>query len=462
VHEGLDRIRFAEQNAPGRIEVVKVERHVGRAGGIGLADDEVAILDAGAEVTFAGVQAKAHVHACGVRRLEASLEQAREILEGSLHPLHETRRQRVGQGGDARLDPSAAGNYITAPPQHGASMEHVYEFLVFLAKVATVLGALLILVAFGASLAMRRQASEAGHLEVRRLNDRLRDMRHTLEGAFLPHREFKRRLRGARRAGKEREKRASDAGQRRVFVLTFNGDLVASRIEPLRNEITALLTSARTEDEVVVRIESAGGLVHAYGLGASQLSRIREKGLRLTVAVDKVAASGGYLMASVAHHIVAAPFAIVGSIGVLAQVPNVHRLLKRHDVDVEVLTAGKYKRTLSFVGENTEEGRAKFREELEDVHALFQEFVAVNRPQLVVGDVATGETWYGRRAIDLKLVDELATSDEYLTRACENADVFEVRWIEHKRPIDRFLGRLAARLAEASGNRTPSLRPTVL
>jgi serine protease SohB len=147
-------------------------------------------------------------------------------------------------------------------------------------------------------------------------------------------------------------------------------------------------------------------------------------------------------MASVADHIVAAPFAVVGSIGVLAQVPNVHRLLKKHDVDVEVLTAGKYKRTLSVLGENTDAGRAKFMQELEDVHTLFQEFVSTNRPQVDMDVVATGESWYGRRALDRKLVDEIATSDEYLVRACERADVYEVRWIEHKRPIDRLLNRL--------------------
>jgi serine protease SohB len=328
-------------------------------------------------------------------------------------------------------------------------MEHVYEYGLFLAKVATVLAAIVALAAALSAIATRRPAVERGHLEVRRLNDKLRDLKQSFDAAFLSAKDVKKLVRGQRKAEEVRQKHAAAEPPRRVFALGFHGDIMASRLDQLRNEVTAVLTTARPQDEVVVRIESAGGMVHAYGLAASQLQRIRAKGLRLVVAVDKVAASGGYMMASVADHIVAAPFAVVGSIGVLAQVPNIHRLLKKHDVDVEVLTAGKFKRTLSFLGENTDAGRAKFVEELEDVHALFQEFVSSNRPQLDVGAVATGESWYGRRAIDHKLVDEIATSDEYLTRACEHADVYEIRWIEHKRPLDRMLGRLtnAARSA---------------
>ncbi len=234
---------------------------------------------------------------------------------------------------------------------------------------------------------------------------------------------------------------------RRVFVLSFNGDIAASAVDALRLEVSAVLGAANDGDEVVVRVESAGGTVHGYGLGASQLARVRGRGIALTVAVDKVAASGGYLMAAVADRILAAPFAVIGSIGVLAQVPNVHRLLKKHDVDVEVLTAGRFKRTLDVFGENTEEGREKLRQELEDVHALFQEYVGSWRPKVDLEKVATGEAWYGQRALDHALVDELVTSDEYLARACESADVFEVTWQQPKRPIERLLGQAA----EAAG-----------
>lgn len=239
--------------------------------------------------------------------------------------------------------------------------------------------------------------------------------------------------------------------RRRVFVLSFNGDIAASAVDNLRVEISAVLGAAHDGDEVVVRVESAGGTVHGYGLGASQLARVRGRGVALTVAVDKVAASGGYLMAAVADRILAAPFAVVGSIGVLAQVPNVHRLLKKHDVDVEVLTAGRFKRTLDVLGENTDEGREKLREELADVHALFQEYVGSWRPKVDLEQVATGEAWYGQRALDRALVDELITSDEYLARACEDADVFEVSWVQPKRPIERLLGQAAEAAAGAVG-----------
>ena len=171
------------------------------------------------------------------------------------------------------------------------------------------------------------------------------------------------------------------------------------------------------------------------------MMRVRNQGIPLTAVVDKVAASGGYLMAAVANKIVAAPFAVVGSIGVVAQVPNVHRLLKKNDVDVEVLTAGKYKRTLTLLGENTEEGREKFQQELEDVHALFQEFVVENRPEMDIATVATGEAWYGSRALELNLVDRLATSDEYLMVACEDKDVFQVEWKQSSKPLERLLGK---------------------
>jgi serine protease SohB len=231
--------------------------------------------------------------------------------------------------------------------------------------------------------------------------------------------------------------------------MDFQGDLHASQVKQLREEITAVLTIAQASDEVLVRLESPGGLVHGYGLAASQLARIRERGIPLTVAVDKVAASGGYLMAVAAQRILAAPFAVVGSIGVVAQVPNVHRLLKRHDVDVEVLTAGKYKRTLTVLGENTAEARQKFIEELEEVHSLFQSFVSAHRPQVDLERVSTGESWHGQHAVELRLVDEIITSDAYLLAQSETADVFEVRWVEHKRPIDRLMAQVETRLDAA-------------
>ncbi len=328
-------------------------------------------------------------------------------------------------------------------------MEHLFEYLVFLAKAATILVALLFLVSAIAGLSMRRQHAPAGRLEITPLNERLKDLKHAMQQALLSEAALKKTLKQESKQEKQEKKQKAKAkgegeneSRRRIFVVNFDGDIQASHAEQLRHEITAILTSAAAGDEVLARIESGGGMVHTYGFAASQLARIRSKNIKLTAAIDKVAASGGYLMAAVAERIIAAPFALVGSIGVVAQIPNVHRLLKKHDVDVEVLTAGEYKRTLTIFGENTEEGRRKFQQELEDVHLLFQEFVQENRPGLDVAKVATGEAWYGRRALDLGLVDELVTSDEYLVNACDEADVFEVKWVEHKKPIERVMGQL--------------------
>ena len=331
-------------------------------------------------------------------------------------------------------------------------MEHIYDYVLFLAQVATlVIGVVIVIMA----AAGRQPGPTEGHLTVEKLNDQLDAMRDQFEVAMLSPDEVKKRRKAkAKRAKADRKgaRKAVDApDRRRVFLLEFDGDIAVTKLDQLTHSITATLTSARQTDEVVVRVESPGGIVHGYGLAASQLLRIRKHGIPLTVAVDKVAASGGYLMASVADRILAAPFAVIGSIGVVAQIPNVHRLLKKHDVDVEVLTAGKYKRTLTVLGENTDEDRAKFVEDLEETHELFQEFVAEHRPALDLDRVATGEVWYGKRALAESLVDELITSDEYLVRACEDADVYRVQWRQPKKPLERVLERFGSALKRAAG-----------
>jgi serine protease SohB len=316
-------------------------------------------------------------------------------------------------------------------------MEYLFEYLSFVAKAGTVVLAIVLLFSLVAGISLRRSSAHGGHLQVTAMNDRLRDMRRSLDHALLSAAEFKKLVKQDRKADKRRSTTGDE--RQRVYVITFDGDVAATAVERLRHEITAVLTIAKPTDEAVVKIDSAGGLVHGYGLAASELARIRSRGISLTAAIDKIAASGGYLMASVANRIIAAPFALVGSIGVIAQLPNVHRLLKKHDIDWEVLTAGEYKRTLSIFGENTEQGRRKLREEIEDVHALFQEFVGENRPEVDIHAIATGEAWYGRRALARKLVDELATSEDYLVRACDRADVYEVKWVEPKKPLERLL-----------------------
>lgn len=206
----------------------------------------------------------------------------------------------------------------------------------------------------------------------------------------------------------------------------------------MRKEIDAILALANPQkDEVLLKLESPGGIVHGYGLAASQLQRLKSHQIPLTVAVDQVAASGGYMMACVANKIVAAPFAVIGSIGVVAQVPNIHRLLKKHDIDVDVMTAGEYKRTVTLVGENTEKGKQKFQQELEETHQLFKQFVAEHRPQLNMDEVATGEHWFGQQALKLNLVDEIATSDDLILSAVKNKEVIEVIYRQKKKLAQR-------------------------
>ena len=335
---------------------------------------------------------------------------------------------------------TAVMDRIPALPPLGLPLELLFDYLGFLAKTATIVIAVLVILSAVAAAAAQRtmRVPPMGHIQVLRLNEFLHDMRRAIEDAGLPPSAAKKQR---KRDAKSRKKQQHDDSRRRVFVLSFEGDMAASAVDSLRKEISAVLGTAHEEDEVVLRLDSAGGMVHGYGLGASQLARIRSKGIRLTVAVDKIAASGGYMMAAVADRILAAPFALVGSIGVVAQIPNVHRLLKKHDVDVEVLTAGRYKRTLDMLGENTEEGREKLRDELQDVHLLFQEFVGTYRPGVDLESVSTGEAWYGQRALDRALVDELVTSDEYLASACDEADIFEVSWVQPKKPIERLFGQ---------------------
>ena len=319
-------------------------------------------------------------------------------------------------------------------------MEFLQEYGLFLAKTATVVvAALLFLAAMAASARGRGEPRE--RLEVQRLNRHYRRLADTIAHAAAPGRRLRRRLRREARRGERH------GGQRRrVFVLDFRGDLRASAVESLREEITAVLAAHRDGDEVVLRLETPGGVVPSYGLAASELARLRSRGVRLTVCIDQVAASGGYLMACVADEVVAAPFAVVGSIGVVAQLPNFHRLLQRNDIDYEMLTAGEYKRTLTLFGENTEAGRAKLREELEEVHALFKAHIQRYRPGLDVERVATGEYWLGERARELGLVDRIGTSDDHLLGLRDEAELLRLRY---RRPAGwaRRLRGVASRLA---------------
>ncbi|MFT5421344.1 MAG: serine protease SohB [Candidatus Endobugula sp.] len=315
-------------------------------------------------------------------------------------------------------------------------MEFLYEYGLFLVKTITFVVAIGIILALILSAGQKNKSSAEGTIEVSKLNERYNEVKDSLKSIVYDADKLKIEAKEEKQkqklAKKEKKKsvasKQTTAYKKRLYVLDFDGDIKASAVESFREEITAILSLASPQDEVMVRLESAGGMVHSYGLASSQLARIKDKGIPLTVCVDKVAASGGYMMACVAQKICAAPFAIVGSIGVVAQLPNFHRLLKKNDVDFEMLTAGEYKRTLTMFGENTDKGRQKFVAELETTHELFKSFVSHQRPVVDIDKVATGEIWFGSQAKEQNLIDELITSDDYIMQQLELADIYKIEY----------------------------------
>ena len=322
-------------------------------------------------------------------------------------------------------------------------MEFLTDYAGFLLKLISI-GIFIVVIL--AMIASGKRKTQPGSLSVTKLNESYDAMKAELDRQLLDKKDLKNKEKEKKKAAKLEKKaqkkttkeEAVTEEKKRLYVLDFDGDIKASAVTSMREEITAVLSVAKPQDEVVVRLESGGGVVHGYGLAASQLQRIREANIPLTVCVDKVAASGGYMMACVADKIIAAPFAILGSIGVVAQVPNVHRLLDKSLIDVELHTAGRYKRTLTMLGKNTDEGREKFKQDLEDTHGLFKRFVSSQRPQLEIEDIATGDTWYGSEALENKLVDAVMTSDAYLVSHYDNADVIQVTYKQPKGMAERF------------------------
>lgn len=331
-------------------------------------------------------------------------------------------------------------------------MELLSYYGLFLAKTVTVVVAIAAIAIIIVNAAQRKR-SQSGQLKVTHLGDQYREMKEDMTLAKMKHHDQKawhkaqkKKEKLEAKAAKQRAKQGlqSNSGKSTLWVLDFKGSIDASEVASLREEISAVMAVADAGDEVLLRLESPGGVVHGYGLASSQLQRLRQRGIRLTVAVDKVAASGGYMMACVADRIVAAPFSIIGSIGVVAQIPNFNRLLKRNDIDVELHTAGEYKRTLTLFGENTEQGREKFREDLNETHLLFKHFVHDMRPSLDIDRVATGEHWFGTQALEKGLIDAIGTSDDLIISEMDKFDVIAVKYARRKRVIDRFTSSAAA------------------
>ncbi len=330
-------------------------------------------------------------------------------------------------------------------------MEFLYEYGLFVAKAVTLVIAFVVVVSTIVGVASKQKQGK-GQLEIVSISEQLKDITNYAKQVLLDKNALKKLAKEQKKEAKAKSKsknkeQGEESLKSRLYVIDFKGSMDAHEVEHLREEITAILCVANKEDEVLVRLESGGGVVHGYGLAASQLQRIKEKGLKLTIAVDKVAASGGYMMACVADKLLASQFAYIGSIGVLAQLPNFNKLLKKNDIEFEQHTAGEFKRTLTIFGENNDEGRAKFKEEIEEIHVLFKDFVHSQRPDMDIDKVATGEYWPGVKAKALGLIDDIKTSDDYILSHYPEREIFSVKYSVKKNVAEK-LGMSAANVVE--------------
>lgn len=319
-------------------------------------------------------------------------------------------------------------------------MEHFIEFAIFSGKAFVIIIGIIAILITIAGLALKNKP-EKESLEIKNINKKFKRYALKLNEGILNKKELKKHLKSLKSEDKKTSKEAP--ANNNVYVLEFIGDKKASAVDTFAQEISAVLCVAKPEDEIMVKIESPGGFVHTYGLAAAQLERIKKQGCKLTVCVDKVAASGGYLMACTADQILAAPFAIVGSIGVIAQIPNFNKILKKNDVEFKEITAGEYKRSVSLFGELSEKGIKKFTEDIENTHSLFKNFVGKYRTKMDIAKVATGEIWYGIDAINNGLVDLVSTSDEYLFSKKDSSQIYTVKIVTKKSFADKFSGSAA-------------------
>lgn len=334
-------------------------------------------------------------------------------------------------------------------------MSFLIQYTVFLAKLFTLVLAILIITAGVFSIARKAKEQNKNKLCIKKLNKKYQEFAETLNAEILNKKQFR------KYAKKQKVKLKKNANllKKRVFVLNFQGDIKATAVNNLREEITALIQVATPQDEVVLRLESGGGMIAPYGLAASQLQRLKDKRIPLTVTIDKIAASGGYLMACVGDKLLAAPFAIIGSIGVVAQLPNLHRFLKKRDIDFELLTAGEYKRTLTLFGENTNKAREKTQQDLEEIHYLFKDFIQTHRKQVDITEIATGAHWLAKDALRLNLVDELTTSDDYLSLLAggDEAEIYECQYLAKKSVTEKLCANIQSTLSKLVGFETRSL-----
>ena len=306
-------------------------------------------------------------------------------------------------------------------------IELLSNYGLFLLKTLTVVISIVLILSF---IMSTRNNKTEGDITIKNINEEFSFLEENIKKNLLGKSEFKKFVKLRKKNKKTNDKK--------LFVLDFKGNIKASEIVSLRREISGIILSYQKSDEVLLRLENSGGTVHEHGLAAAQLKRLKDKNIPLTICVDKVAASGGYMMACVANKIIASPFAIIGSIGVLAQVPNFNKLLKNKGIDFEQHTAGNYKRTVTMFGENTDKDREKLGEQLQDIHVLFKDFITANRKNIDIEKVATGEYWYGPKALELKLIDSIMTSDEYILSMVNEFEIFHIQYKKLKTLSDKI------------------------
>ncbi|KZX82185.1 hypothetical protein A3715_00045, partial [Oleiphilus sp. HI0009] len=233
-----------------------------------------------------------------------------------------------------------------------------------------------------------------------------------------------------------------------IFVLDFKGDKTASSVGSLSKEVSAILSVAKPNDEVFLRLESPGGTITGYGLASQQLIRLREAGIRLVVSVDEIATSGGYMMAAVGDRIIASPTSMLGSIGVIMEVPNFYNLLDRAGVQFHQFTAGKHKRLVSMTNKIGDAAKDQINQDLEKSHELFKNHVHTYRNSVNLESVSHGDVWSAKYCLDNKLVDDLMTSEAYLFDRASRANIFHISW-----DVERsFSDKLSSFAAQASIN----------
>ena len=309
------------------------------------------------------------------------------------------------------------------------------NYLLFMAKCATLLGLLFIFIAAIIATASKAKTKKKIKISARSLNEHYQGLKQVIFELTQDKKSHK----AQKKEQKTLEKKHAKHNKPRLFIINFKGDVQAHAASALNEQINTILLSHQPDDEVLLRLESPGGVVPGYGLAAAQLTRLRDKNIPLTIAIDKVAASGGYLMASVANQVIAAPLAIIGSIGVIAQLPNFHRLLEKNHIDYEQVMAGKHKRTLTIFGQNTQQGREKLQSEVDETLVLFKSHIQKFRPQVIIDNVATGEHWYGSQALDLKLIDAIQTSDDFILSNLDEKQLIQIECHEKQSKIDKLM-----------------------